>query len=152
MKEQPKLWVEDKRVKIEEEAKKTNLKTFRDESGSVCILKNCEKCNIEIKLQWHDRGVSYCSSVCSNLSKSLINKRRLSNRKTKDANSKEILLKQINIYQKLSISIELVQKKDWETECKNQQVSFRFQTNTPNPYISRNWTDFKQKVIAYEKN
>ena len=133
---------------LEQKANEAGLKTVRllEEDGALRIVRECEICNSEFNVIWAKRGQSYCSHSCSNKNDDVIEKRRVSNRATKDFKSKENFFKQAMVYKDLQENLKIVMKKDWENECRKRGIPFRIQTKTPNPYIPTNWTHFKQMV------
>jgi ribonucleotide reductase alpha subunit len=137
-----KIWDE-----LEQKANDAGLKTVRLlEDGALRVVRECEICNAEFNVIWGKRGQPYCSYSCANKNKDVIEKRRVSNRATKDAKSKHTFYKQAMVYKDLQENSEIVMKKDWENECRKKGIPFRIQTKTPNPYIPTNWTHFKQMV------
>ena len=132
---------------LEQKANDAGLKTVRLlEDGALRVVRECEICNAEFNVIWGKRGQPYCSYSCANKNKDVIEKRRVSNRATKDAKSKQTFYKQAMVYKDLQENSEIVMKKDWENECRKKGIPFRIQTKTPNPYIPTNWTHFKQMV------
>ena len=140
-------WDHKRWDELEQKANDAGLKTVRlFEDGALRVVRECEICNAEFNVVWGKRGQPYCSHSCANKNKDAIEKRRLSNRATKDSNSKETFYKQAMVYKDLQEKSEIVMKKDWENECRKKGIPFRMQTKTPNPYIATNWTHFKQMV------
>ena len=135
----------------EDEARKSNLKTVRLSPTCLKVLRKCEHCKEDFLVDWNKRGQPYCSISCGNTKKESIETRRIANRITKDAQSKQNLHNQIMIYKDLQQKLGEygVLKKVWEDACRSQGVSFRFQTNTPNPYIAKNWGDFQKRARDY---
>lgn len=141
-------WDHKKWDELEQKANEAGLKTVRllEEDGALRIVRECEICNSEFNVIWAKRGQSYCSHSCANKNEDVIEKRRVSNRATKDYKSKENFFKQAMVYKDLQENLKIVMKKDWENECRKRGIPFRIQTKTPNPYIPTNWTHFKQMV------
>ena len=135
----------------EEEAKLANLKVVRVSETCLKVVRSCEHCKGEFLVDWHKRGQPYCSISCGNTKKEAIEARKNSNRITKDEQGKQNLHKQVMIYKDLQEKLgqHAVMKKHWEAACRDQGVSFRFQTNTPNPYIAKNWGDFQKRADDY---
>ena len=142
-------WDHKKWDELEQKANEAGLKTVRllEEDGALRIVRECEICNSEFNVIWAKRGQSYCSHSCANKNEDVIEKRRVSNRATKDSKSKENFFKQAMVYKDLQENLKIVMKKDWENECRKRGIPFRIQTKTPNPYIPTNWTHFKQMVV-----
>jgi ribonucleotide reductase alpha subunit len=141
-------WDHKKWDELEQKANDAGLKTVRllEEDGALRIVRECEICKTEFNVIWAKRGQSYCSHSCANKNEDVIEKRRASNRATKDSKSKENFIKQAMVYKDLQENLKIVMKKDWENECRKRGIPFRIQTKTPNPYIPTNWTHFKQMV------
>ena len=140
-------WDHKRWDELEQKANDAGLKTVRlFEDGALRVVRECEICNAEFNVVWGKRGQPYCSHSCANKNKDAIEKRRVSNRATKDSKSKDTFYKQAMVYKDLKEKSEIVMKKDWENECRKKGIPFRIQTKTPNPYIPTNWTHFKQMV------
>ncbi len=139
-------WDTERYNQIEEECKKTNLRYKRLGPKNIVIFRICEYCQLEFGTSWWKRGQPYCSNECSNRGETAINNRREGIRKTRADQSKQIFNKQVAIYKDLQEFYDPVMKRQWEEACKEQKVSFRFQTNTPNPWICRNWREFKGRA------
>lgn len=128
------------------------LNPVRVSETKVEILKNCEHCMKEFTTPWAYRGRTHCNLICANKQIEYIEKRRAGNRLTKDAQGKENFLKQGEIYKNLLKSKRVVSKKDWEKACRENKVPFRVQPVTPNPWIAKNWTDFKNRVKYFDEH
>jgi intein/homing endonuclease len=149
MTQQKKDWDLKYANEIEQKANDAGLRTIRISETQVRIIRNCEFCDKEFLTYWNRRGQPYCSQSCGNTKAESIENRRIGNRKTKDAKAKEVFHNQVMIYKDLQEKLENVEKKDWENACREQKVSFRFQTSTPNPWICKNWGDFKKRADDY---
>jgi hypothetical protein len=115
------------------------------------VKRVCEnkKCLGTFLVPWDRRGQSFCSLSCGNTKEESIVKRTISKRKTSDEKAKQNFHQQVMIYKNLLKTMDKVEKKDWENACRIAKISFRFQTNTPNPFIAKNWKDFKQRATEY---
>lgn len=141
MKKQKKEWDVKNADSFEIES---GLRTIRISDTQVDVILTCEGCKEEFQVPKRKRGISYCSTRCSNICKNAIASSLKSNRIVRDSNAYKNFQKQIEVYESLGKD---VQKKQWELECKERGVSFRFQTSTPNKWIAKNWVDFKARVV-----
>lgn len=142
-------WDNQRCEELEKQANETGLRTVRVNGNQLRVIRNCEACNAEFLVAWSRRGQPYCSLSCGNTKKDSIEKRTQGNRKNWEQQAKDNFHKQAMIYKDLQEKLDTVQKKDWENACREQGVSFRFQKNTPNPWICQNWKKFVEKVNDY---
>lgn len=149
MKKQKREWDSQHADEIEKKCTEFNLVPVRISETIVKIQKQCEHCGADFLTSWNRRGQPYCSQSCGNRKKESVEARRIGIRKTYDGRSKEIFHKQAMAFKDLNERNNSVMYKDWIEECKARNVSYRFQTHSPNPYIAKNWTDFKQRVEDY---
>ena len=142
------IWDQEKWDKIEKE---TDLKTLRDEDGKLYVIKICEnqKCMKEICCKWGEREKCYCSLSCSNTKREAVEARKLGQAKTWAGRLKDNFYKQAMVYEDLYEKTEIVMKKDWEKECKCKGITYRFQKESPNPWIAKSWKHFKDMVDIY---
>jgi intein/homing endonuclease len=141
---------------IEKQANLQGLRTERVSETLIRVIRVCEneKCKEEFKVVWSARERAYCSISCGNTKKEAIEARRMGIRKTYEEKSKGIFHKQVMIYKDLQEIKkgqidEKVYKKEWENECRERKISFRFQTITPNKWICKNWKEFVERANNY---
>ena len=150
MKKLKKEWDIEHVKKVEKEAKKVGLKTVRLTDTLIRIVKNCENCDKEFHTDWGRRERAYCSISCGNTKESSIINRTKGLRKTYDEKAKKNFHNQVMIYKDLCENNDsVVLYKTWRDKCREEKVSYRFQKNSPNPWICKNWTNFKQRANEY---
>lgn len=152
MKKQKTEWDSKRFIEHEEEAIKTGLDYTRD-GNKILINRTCEneKCSMKFRTEWWHREQPFCSVSCANTKKESIQARRIGQAKAFENKA------QVNFMLQASIYIDLVErfgednvyKKDWENECKSQNVSFRFNASSENPWIPKGWNHFKEMVEEF---
>lgn len=133
--------------------KNTDYKTFRSENGaSLKVNKVCEneKCAVEFDVDWGSREQGYCSIACANTKREHVESRRAGIRKTWDSRAKETFHAQAMVYKDLEEENDIVMKKQWEEECKVRGITYRFNRDSPNPWIAKGWKEFK--IMVEEHN
>lgn len=134
----------------EEEAHSVGLKTRR-EGDVVFIVKNCENCGKEFELSWIRRETCYCSVDCSNVSKTVVAKRTKTNRELAAEKSKENFFKLAMLYKDMEEARpnKPIFGDDFYAAAKEAGLPCRFQARGTNPWIPKNWGDFKRMVDEF---
>lgn len=134
----------------EEEAHSVGLKTRR-EGDVVFIVKNCENCGKEFELSWIRRETCYCSVDCSNVSKTVVAKRTKTKREIAAENSKENFFKLAMLYKDMEEARpnKSIFGDDFYAAAKEVGLPCRFQAHGTNPWIPKNWSDFKRMVDEF---
>lgn len=151
MKEQMKKAQEEGYKKwCEEMMRTTDLETFM-ENGILHAKKTCENCKNSFNVPFSKREFAYCSLTCSNTSAKAIENRKLARNANVIEKQKEVLHNQIMVYKDLQETLGRdPMKKEWETECKNREVSFRIRhDSTGNEFLLRSYQDLKDKAVDY---
>lgn len=130
---------------IENESCGLNLIRISDTKLKVCKKCENEKCELEFLVSWSKREQSYCSVSCANTKKQSILARKMGQTKT----AKDNFHKQAMIYKDLCEKTDDVLKKTWESSCKEQDISYRFNKNSENKWIPSDWKEFKKMVDDY---
>jgi len=124
----------------------TNLDTIWIDDRLYAV-KKCKTCGTEMILKWAKRAGVFCSGSCSNADAEVTAAQVVGLREANKKRSADTLARQIEIY--LSLQVELGRdpmKKEWEGECRERGVSFRFQPQTKNPNIPKNFADLKDRA------
>ncbi len=136
----------------EEAKKKTDMETFIHD-GILSVKKCCENCKEEFITPFVKREYCYCSSLCSNTSKTAIEKRTLGKKKTYEKRQLEIRHNQIMVYKDLQQFLGRDPlKKEWENECRDREISFRlrsFNEKNVNQYALRTFGELKEVAVDY---
>ncbi len=149
MKKLKKGWDAENSAEVEKKCKESGLESERISDSIVKVVKYCEHCKNKFLVHWCDREQCYCSRSCGNTKPSAVANRTLGIRKVYDEKAKENFHKQVMIYKDLQKTQKVILQKDWVEECKKNNVPYRFQTNSPNPHICKNWGDFKKRSDEY---
>jgi hypothetical protein len=134
---------------VERMAEEAGLRTTRISENEARVVKNCENCNEEFITMWSRRERAYCSQACANTKKSSVEARTKAKRELYNDKAKENLHRQVMVYKDLQQELDKVEQKDFFARCKELGIPHRFQAHSPNPFIARNWTHFKQLAKEY---
>ena len=149
MKKLKKGWDAENSEEVEKKCKESGLESERISDSIVKVVKYCEHCKEKFLVQWSLREQCYCSQSCGNTKPSSVVNRTLGLRKVNEEKSKENFHKQVMLYKDMQKTQKVILQKEWVEECKKKDISYRFQTNSPNPYICKNWGDFKKRADEY---
>lgn len=131
--------------------KTTDLKTERI-NNRLYVIKKCESCKEEFKVPLGKRERAYCSISCANKKSNVEgnNARSIGQKRYFENKQRDTLHKQIMIYKNLQNSLKrLPTKKEWECECKNQEVSIRFNKKSQNESVMSGYKELQKKAISY---
>jgi len=150
MKQQKREWDIKTCNEQEVEAKRCGLRVNRIAETKLRVVKICEndQCKKEFETLWAKREQGYCSRSCGNTKKVAIEARKKGQTVAFENKAKLNFHKQAMIYKDLEKK-EPVRKSEWDAMCKKNGVTYRFNNNSPNPWIAPNWTAFKQMVDDY---
>ena len=124
------------------------LTLVRESPIELNVIKICENnhCSCTFKVPWGKREYSFCSRVCANTKSETIQLRKDGQSKTFEDKAKDNFHKQAMLYKDLLEQTGNVEKKNFEKICKENNITCRFNANSSNPFIAKNWTQFKQMV------
>lgn len=132
------------------EADGSDLETFVD-NDVLYVKKRCEQCSSEFTAKWSKRERAYCTITCVSNAQADSLKRKAGVRRAYNNKARINLGKQIDTYNSLSVSLGRTPwKVEWERECRNQDISVRFQKETSNPYILSGYRELQE--VAEESN
>jgi hypothetical protein len=137
-------------IKYYDEVEKQDigLTIVRESPTDLKVIRTCEnsQCSCDFLVPWGNREVSFCSRACANTKKETIELRKIGQTKTFEGKAKDNFHKQAILYKDLLESNVKVEKKDFEKICKENNISYRFNNNSSNPFIAKSWGHFKQMV------
>jgi intein/homing endonuclease len=124
------------------------LTLVRESPVELNVIKICEnnQCSCTFKVPWGKREYSFCSRACANTKSETIQLRKNGQSKTFEGKAKDNFHKQAMLYKDLLEQTGNVEKKNFEKICKENNITCRFNANSSNPFIAKNWTQFKQMV------
>lgn len=129
--------------------------TARIISNTVEVLKTCEQCKINFYVKYHKREQSFCSMRCAGIYNTKKHGDILKASKKKISMQEQKRNKQINIYNNLKLELGRdPMKKEWETQCKINNISHRIASkNQPayknNPYAFFSFKELKEYANEY---
>lgn len=137
--------------KFQEFEKNTDLETIWI-NDRLYVKKICEAydCNNEIILPIGKREICFCSRSCGNKTKKGIENRRLGQKKKFEETSLKTKHEQIRVFKDLEKLLGRIPfKKEWENECKSQNITIRFNPKSNNPNILNGYKELKKEAEVY---
>jgi len=135
--------------RILKEAEKTGLKAIVIDGG-VYVEKKCELTNTPFIVRWIYRERCFAPGVQPMDSDRIKEKAFLNRKAMMEKKSKENLHKQVMTFRDLEEELKRIpSKKEWEKECKNKNISTRFNSKSNNQYILSNYKELKEKSKEY---
>jgi len=139
---------QNKKYYLDQE-KHTNLNTVWIGDKLYADL-TCEICEKRMVVPWRKRNTSFCSLSCKNKSPYNIQLRTIGLRKTFDKQQKILFHDRIKLYKELQTKLDRPPYlKEFQIECKKNNISFRINKKSHNQYIAKTYKEFKQQVNDY---
>lgn len=124
--------------------------------GAVFVKKSCgnPSCNDELHLHHSDKHAVYCSTKCATSTEEHISTFIKRNRDGQINKQQITFESQIKIFNELKETLGRDPKKiEWETACKDTDVSGRIRTEIPNnftnPYVFHTYNQLKETASTY---
>lgn len=127
----------------------TDLETFW-EDDRLYVVKYCEHCGHAFVKPVSEREVSYCSRECAGKDKKAKDKRRIGSKKYYQGRQKDILHQQVMMYKNLYEDLgREPYRKEWESTCRENNIPFRFNKSSSNPYVLSSYEELKTTANDY---